>query len=289
MQAAQHPSAPQEHSILFYMEPKNDSAIAVMKNNPRRTVEWKTAAGVRIKVLYIHLNEPNQRRGLVVFGRHPNCGVKFKDPKVAAEHCFVDMNPSSGELLVCDTSRCRSTLLDNEIVCNPSSRAMVYRYSRYLKIGSAIFEIHWPSIPDKKLREYSEMKVAAARRLREDPERLFDLTDVEWDLYSVPPTADCTHDSTRPATPAPGQRRRKKPIKISQLGQGSFGIVYKAVDRNTADFLAVKEFNGNIYDKNDVISKQQVMATFVREITMMKNLDHVSTLMTMQRMSAYFR
>ena len=212
----------------------------------------------------------------MVFGRHPSCGVKFKDSKVGSEHCFVDINPSSGELLLCDTSRHHSTILDNETVRNPPSRAMVYQHARYFKVSSAVFEIHWPCIPGERLQEYSRMKIAAARRLREDADRLFDLTDLEWDLNSTPSTAISTRPPTRQATPSPDQPSGRGPIQISKLGQGSFGIVYKAVDRISANFVAVKEFNVDIFSNAKVNSKAQVMETFEREISIMRDLKHVS-------------
>ena len=272
MQAAEGFGALHEDNVLFYLEAKNESASAVIQNNPHRAVSLRSVANVRIKTLCIRVNEPNQRRGLVVFRRHPNCRVKFKDPKVAGEHCFIDINPLSGELLLCDTSRDRSTGLDNEMVRNPAKRAMVYHHARHLKVSAAIFEIHWPSIPDDKLTYYCQMKVAAARRLREDPERIFDLTDMGWDLVSVPPTAD----PTRQATPSADNPFRRGPIAISKLGQGSYGTVYKAVDRITADFVAVKEFNANVLGNDGDHAKAQVMEAFKREIIMMKDLRNVS-------------
>lgn len=120
------------------------------------------------------------------------------------------------------------------------------------------------------------MKIAAARRLREDADRLFDLTNLECDLNSTLSTAISTRPPTRQAIRSPDQPSGKGPIQISKLGQGSFGIVYKAVDRTSANFVAVKEFNADIFGNTIVNSKAQVMETFEREISIMRDLKHVS-------------
>ena len=254
---------------LLYLEPKNVSAFKTMVCNPGRVIELDRAADIRIKVLRIKFDEPNQRRGLVIFGRHPRSGVRLNDLKVASEHCFIDINPSSGELLLCDTSRSHQTYLDDEPVANPASRAMVYRRAKFLRIRAAIFEIHWPPVPRDRLQEYSRFKIAAGRRLRDDPDRLFTLTDLEWDVDSVPSTVLSTRRPTRSSTPFADRPPGTEAIIINIIGQGSFGVVYKAVNRYTAEPLAVKEIAASH------ISKVSLIGSFEREIQMMKDLRHV--------------
>ncbi|KAF7506130.1 hypothetical protein GJ744_012194 [Endocarpon pusillum] len=177
MEEARSPESLQEwRDPLLCIEPKNAAAFATMQHNAGRARELDTTMDVRVKVLRIRMNEPNQRRGLVMFGRHPSCGVRFNDLKVASEHCFIDINPSSGELVLCDTSRRHQTYLDNAPVEDPPSRALVDQHAEFLRIHAAIFEIHWPSAPRERLQEYSQLKCHAAQRLRDDPKRLFTLT-----------------------------------------------------------------------------------------------------------------
>ena len=67
----------------------------------------------------------------------------------------------------------------------------------------------------------------------------FDLTDLEFDLSSLPPTAPTTAPGSRHLTPA-GAQRKEGPFKMKELGRGTSGIVWKAVDRVTGGFFAVK-------------------------------------------------
>ena len=106
-----------------------------------------------------------------------------------------------------------------------------------------------------------------AKQLHADRE-VFDLSDLEVDLKFLPPTAPGTRPNTRSGTPS-NEPRDEGPIEVEELGRGAYGIVWKAVDRFTGEFLAVKQ-----------IRKTRDNTLLVREVKNMHSLQHVRPLST---------
>ena len=253
-------------SVLLWLEPRNEQAKAILEANrhkQNRVTSITTEPDMTVDMIQINLTEPKQRRGFLTFGRHPGCSISLCDSKISLEHCYIDINKSSLELLLCHTSRNSTTWLDGEAVQKPPKRAMIYGHSTTMKIRSANFKIHWPKISDKKMEAYRRSKLTHALRQQDMSER-FDLTDLEWDIESVAPTVAGTRPPSRPLTPFREQVHDGSPVKVEELGRGAFGTLYRAVDRISGDFVAVKKFH-------DV---KRGIASFQRELKMIVNLRH---------------
>ena len=55
--------------------------------------------------------------------------------------------------------------------------------------------------------------------------------------------------------------------KVDKLGEGTYGVVYKAIDKNTGEIVALKKIR---LEKED----DGVPSTAIREISLLKNLNH---------------
>ena len=88
---------------------------------------------------------------------------------------------------------------------------------------------------------------------------MFGLTDLELDFGQFAPTAPVTRQGTPFDVPV-----EKSHIMIKELDSGAFGTVWKAVDRSTGDFLAVKKIRKSVnYPRS------------LREVKLMNELQHV--------------
>ena len=251
-------------SVLFWLEPKNSPASAALQDRGRvRSVITKYSGEKDMLEIQL-LERKNDSHGLIAFGRHPRCGIWIEDKGVSLEHCYIDINPSSGELLLCHMSQRSTTWLDNERVENPPKRALVFNHAKIVTIGTTIFKIHWPPVPEGKMHEFRKSKIARAAGLLADPD-YFDLTDLEWDIYTAPPTQPLTRLPSVASTPSREPLLGPGPIEIAELGSGAFGRVNVAVDRINGDFVAVK-----------LVRKRETYPPVEREIDILCKLDHVS-------------
>lgn len=71
-------------------------------------------------------------------------------------------------------------------------------------------------------------------------------------------------DSTSLTQPAAGLNKYKK---MEKLGEGTYGVVYKAQNLVTGELVAIKKIK---LDKED----DGVPSTAIREISLLKNLKH---------------
>ncbi len=144
--------------------------------------------------------------------------------------------------MVYSTSRHGTTWLDGEQVAHPPHRAMIFDHSRTLRIHDASFQISWPNIPRADHSRYRSRLLALASQLRSDPE-IFDLTDLENDLISAPNTAPATRPASPHGTPFGEVNEDQDHVKVEELGRGSYGTAWKAIDRLTGNFIAVKQLH----------------------------------------------
>ena len=129
-------------SVLCWLEPRNNTACEVMAFNQKkaeRVDRLSTENGRAVEMLKIKLEEPKQRRGLVMFGRHPGSSIEFPNKKISLDYCYIDLNPQTGVLILHNTSRHYTTWLDSEQVVNPPYRAMLPHYTQSLRIHGATF------------------------------------------------------------------------------------------------------------------------------------------------------
>ena len=257
-------------STLCRLEPRNVAAgkvVACNRHKTHRVISLSTQHGASVEMLRIGCEELKQRRGLAMFGRCSNCSVQFPQGQVSLDHCYIDLNPLSGIPMLYDTSRHHTTWLDGQQVADPPYQAMVPHHAHSLRVHGASFQINWPKIAREDLALYQSRILSMAKQLHADRE-VFDLTDLEVDLKFLPPTAPGTRPNTRSGTPS-NEPRDEGPIKLEELGRGAYGIVWKAVDRFTGEFLAVKQ-----------IRKTRDNTLLVREVKNMHSLQHVRPLST---------
>lgn len=184
-------------------------------------------------------------------------------------HCSIDFNISSGELLLTALGSRRDFGLGDQYMHMTSTRAMVYNHTKILNLGNDIkFDIRWSPVPKSLLDDYRKAKIDMALSYLPDCETLSQHTTREpeharrWQDtrslrsktqagYKVPPSqaTDTDEDSSF------------APIRVKRLGQGSFGSVYLAVDRFTADLCAVKEI---CYDSQTPLLQQRLQ--WLREV-----------------------
>ena len=191
----------------------------------------------------------------------------FPDTKVSLDHCYIDLNPMAGVLMIYNTAKNGTTWLDGEQVVLPPHRAMIFHHSKTLRVRGASFEIRWQKIAKKSLQLYQSRMLALASQLHADPE-IFDLTDLEQDLVSAPPTAPATRPGSRCSTPFSEPDESQGSVKVEELGRSAYGIVWKAVERLTGNFIAVKQLHRTVDN----------LKLLEREIKNMTDLRHVSFL-----------
>lgn len=260
--------------ILFLLEPKNVIATAAVNSqyNKDRLIEPVNEYGQKEKMLKVQLLDQKQGlRGLISFGRHPQCGIRIEDRSVGLEHCCINVNASSGELTLHQLSTASFTLIDGEHVQNPPMRALVSAHAKKLTIGSAILQIHWPEERQERLPEIREARKARAHHLLADPD-VYNMSAIQWDMFTAPVTQPLSRLRTARSSPLREPFTGPGPIEIEELGEGAFSNVFLAVDRVNADFVAVKR-----------VKKRRLKPGMVeREIDMLCKLDHVSEEVTTQ-------
>ena len=108
------------------------------------------------------------------------------------------------------------------------------------------------------------------------PEDDDELTDFEFalNLESACFTRAPTRPLTRQLTPFGIDPAEQGPIQIKQLGSGAYGTVHLAIDRFTADFVAVKSFKA-LQGNGNATKEAEARQEFIRELTAMRGLNHV--------------
>ena len=63
--------------------------------------------------------------------------------------------------------------------------------------------------------------------------------------------------------------KKEKYEKIEKIGEGTYGVVYKAIDNKTNEFVALKKIRL-------VAEEEGIPSTAIREISLLKELVHVN-------------
>lgn len=79
--------------------------MAFNRKKAERVDKLSTEYGRAVEMLKIKLEEPKQRGGLVMFGRHLGCSIEFPIKKISLDHCYIDLDPQTGALILHNTSR----------------------------------------------------------------------------------------------------------------------------------------------------------------------------------------
>ena len=231
-------------SVLMWLQPRSPEAYGVVtahRSRPGRVVRLLIGP-VQVDMLQISMNESlSEARGVVGFGRNAACSIWFRDNRISSQHCHIDINPSSGQLILRHTGRPGMTWLDNEPVDEPPQRALVPGHARYLRVGLYEFQIHWPDIDDAFRSAYQESKKRIAARIREAQGLNLAQLDVALNIdaptrFTTKPPSSCGTPGRLPPSEGPG------PLETNiKLGAGSFGTAMLAVNRVTGDWLVVKK------------------------------------------------
>lgn len=257
---ADRAQAPLNLEFLFALMPANQSAYQILDANRRSVFTIEDRDGLRKECVAIRPERPT-------VGRDKRSGIWMPGSRHSRRYCQFSINPSSGELVLHRLTKFNDILVDKAPILTPAQAAIVYGRTESLVFGDAAFKVFWPPVPRIRMDEYRQLKreVAGAMLRCLEP----DATDDELDL-SMALTRRPTAAPSIAATPS--WRQPGVPIKLDALGQGSFGTVYLAVERHTADFVAVKSIR--IYDK-DIEIRNQKMQNLGREIDILRELRHV--------------
>ena len=156
-------------SVLLWLQPISQAAHDVVRDNLARTnrVVKVRRARMAYDMLQVRVEEnPHKQRGIISFGRHETCGIRINKPWISLQHCHIDINSSSGELVLHHTGRQLSTWVDQDCVSEPPQRALVPNHVQYLTIGKCEFFIHWPTINKEARQRYRDAKRKAAIKIQ---------------------------------------------------------------------------------------------------------------------------
>lgn len=267
----------------------------VVQQPPGRYIKLQ-ANGVWSHCIEVKLEEPRQPKGHIMFGRNSICTVRFPKAQksVSSMHCYIDINRTSGELLLCTLASQPTTWLDGEQVGiprfrsdPPQTRAMVYQKSKRFQIAEAVFNIMWPQIGKQRMDTYHQAKIERVGK-RDHQDQDDELTDFEFamKLDSACSTRAPTRAGTRQSTPFGVEPLDRCPIRVKELGSGAYGTVHLAVDRMSADFVAVKSFNSK-QGKERTAKEAEARHEFISELMAMRQLNHVTNISLLVKLYLY--
>jgi serine/threonine protein kinase len=81
------------------------------------------------------------------------------------------------------------------------------------------------------------------------------------------PAASISTASAGPKPAGSGEEGSERYGKIEKLGEGTYGVVYKAVARKTQQLVALKKIRVDVWSEG-------VPATAMREISVLKEISH---------------
>jgi hypothetical protein len=84
---------------------------------------------------------------------------------------------------------------------------------------------------------------------------------------SIRPPTTTTRPTAAPAAPPAGGVVKERYFRIDKIGEGTYGVVYKAQDKITHEFVALKKIRLEHEEEG-------VPSTAIREISLLKELSH---------------
>ena len=228
-------------SVLFWLHPRNAEAKALADVNP----DFHGQPRGGITPLVFSSSRPSKTAGrLATFGRHENCDIRLPSicpsERYHNHHFFFFLAPS-GELILRDETRGRTSieLLDAtaadqslyQLQGDSPRQRVIPRAGQHMLVvfGSyTTFLFVWGPSSKADLAEDAR-RLAVPGMTITSPESELEVTQ-RYELRSrYTPTVQSR------------SKRDKKCHFYHKLGEGTFGVVSKAVDLRTGEIWAVKE------------------------------------------------
>ncbi|KAI0390039.1 kinase-like domain-containing protein [Xylariaceae sp. FL0594] len=210
---------------------------------------------------------------LASLGRNGDIIIQDPDKKISKEHCWFEINKVTGVVMFHDRSIARSSQVFG-LHCHPFNsvgiRQVVVAQDLNEEIGlggahrdDIRFELVWHETTSE---DREELKRNPEVTLVNNPR--FDGTVVQKDLADDGATVQQSPIETRVHTPGI-KARPKRHHALRHVGSGSFGRVWKTVDVDTGDIMAVKHIKLDAVDNN-----QNNRQKLKREVELHCRMDH---------------
>ena len=222
---------------LFSLEPINERACSVLAH-PENRDYVSTFAGVdgqKTQGLDIgFIIGSKSRYTLATLGRSAT-DVTIEGHNISAIHCSFEIHQESGEIMLHDLSRLRSTqtfgddAIPFQAARSPRQIVVADKLNTHIGIGGLQCNL----IQFRLVWHRRSFDVAEQVRHRSEISRL--ARTIEPDLLSGQ-----SFQSLAEAQTPDGQGLLLRYVKRSRLGQGTFSEVWKAVNVDSGSYLAVK-------------------------------------------------
>ncbi|KAL2257582.1 hypothetical protein VTK26DRAFT_9456 [Humicola hyalothermophila] len=263
---------------LFHLIPLNQEAEDALQHpDNRRFVSVSSTPG-RTPGLEIGFHIPPFSRGHVIARLGRNTDLILRN-SYSAVHVAFEIHPET--LVVMLSVRTKGTA---SVAVAPASEveddegrgqgisgdcAIIYGQRYNITIASYRFGLAWRQITSNGSQNAMSLKELATNGYRESMERLKDVRSRDRSL-AEPSTPASWYMTRLQSAKAPLVDEADVSLRIC-LGEGSFGKVYKTVDRMTGNYFAVKvvDLRGP-----NVINPDLSRAALHREIKILESLSH---------------
>lgn len=231
-------------------------------------------------VQYLNIGHIRPRSGskdvLATLGRG-NSDIFVAGCAISKIQCSFEVNPDTGVIMLYDRSHGQTTQVfgQNSIPFEygrPRKVAVQEDLNEYIGMGGrgqnlVRFQLIWPSQGSVTVLETLKRRVEVAPAYMDHPHLARTVDEAETVLPS--------QRATRIHTPGPRQPNIRW-TKLDKLGEGTFSIVYSAVDVDSGTLMAVKSLRTEIRAKNEQEWEQMVWYALKREVETLAKIDHVS-------------
>lgn len=265
----------QSDKTCFFLRPLEERAAAIV-SDPANTA-WRCpdpTSGARRWVLRIGFDQPSKTPGILAsFGRIEAINdIVLRGRTYGKIQCYFTVHSKTGEILLHDKSRFRSThlLLDvdpGDHWQNTPKRGVVIlsRGSSKFTIGRARFQLMPYDNGTGILRQNTLEFVK--RNPADDP---YADTSDEEEMAPMPPE----HDAK---IKGPSEEEISH-LDIRSLGRGTFGQVKEVVDLYNGDHYAAKSIPWEGYVKLHYKTEKAWKEKVLHEVKLHRSLSHVRTL-----------
>lgn len=243
------PDQASEPIVAFYLTQETGSPATFQGEHQVVTIKVPDSLGKLVekpalRVTFSHNSSIEELVGLIGFGYDPRCHVLLPAGSVSSVHCRIIAQLNSGPQvwLVDDTSTQGTQVEDDETAHDELAKIIHGRRQasqglRAIKFGPYAFQIRPPVIS------------AEVQRRK------------EWFRLNkpVPVTSSMLHRQLG--------GRDYNCLRMEKVGEGGNGVVYKCMERNTGLIMAIK---------HEETRTKEHKAMVMKEITLMRNLRHVS-------------